>query len=158
MLEDLKSPSKNKHGQLCDGRNIINLGKTALADVRVLSAMATSWMKNNVIPSGKSWDDLYSHLKKEWRVQKPRDKGCVGWICFVVFSKFNPQQKIKLDILSSKGQEGDSTSDSNWSRGKIKNRQLMNLLGNQSPFKPRGLIMATRVQVIEVAQMKDAKG
>ena len=39
-LDDLKSPSKNKHGQLCDGRNIVNLGKAALADVRILSAMA----------------------------------------------------------------------------------------------------------------------
>ena len=115
-------------------------------------------MKNDVMPSWKSWDDLYSHLQREWRVQKPNDKGCVGWICFVVFSKFNPQQKIKLAILSSKDHEGDSTSDSKWSRGRIKNRKLMNLLCNQSHFKPRGLPMATRIQVIEVAQMEDAKG
>ena len=34
----------------------------------------------------------------------------------------------------------------------------MNLLGNQSPFKSRGRPMATRMQVIEVAQMEDGKG
>ena len=62
-LDDLKSPSKNKLGKLCDGRNIINLGKAALADVKVLTAMTTSWMRNDVMPSGKSWDDLIFILK-----------------------------------------------------------------------------------------------
>jgi hypothetical protein len=60
--------------------------------------------------------------------------------------------------MGLKDSEGDSTIESNRSMGHIKNKNLRNLLGHQSPFKPRGLPMATRMQVIEVSQMEDAKG
>ena len=86
-IEDLKSPSKNKVGELFIGRYVYNLGKSVLHDVKLFSVLAGSCLYNDMLPSGKTWDDLYSYLKKEWKSKNPNEKRCVGWISFVIFYK-----------------------------------------------------------------------
>ena len=98
----MKSPSKNKVAELCQGRHIYNLGKIALHDVKILSAWAVSWLQNDLFPSRNTWEDLYSFLNQGWKAKKPTEKGCVGWISFVIFAKYNPEKKTKMSLLNDK--------------------------------------------------------
>ena len=61
-VESLSVPTKVRIAEKITGRNIYDLAILSFRNIKKAMALATEWLNNGDLPSGQTWDDLYSHL------------------------------------------------------------------------------------------------
>ena len=62
----LSAPTKNKLTEKITGRNVLDLAKLALKNVKKAIVIAEEWLTDGELPSGRSYDDLYAHILSKY--------------------------------------------------------------------------------------------
>eukprot|EP00588_Corethron_pennatum_P014731 CAMPEP_0194271204 /NCGR_PEP_ID=MMETSP0169-20130528/5044_1 /TAXON_ID=218684 /ORGANISM="Corethron pennatum, Strain L29A3" /LENGTH=408 /DNA_ID=CAMNT_0039013497 /DNA_START=40 /DNA_END=1266 /DNA_ORIENTATION=- len=170
-LDSLSSPTKASNGTRASGRYLRDLSQHALRNIKKAVIIAEEWLKSNEAPpSGRVWDDLYAHVLSRWEDINKTEKIFVGFMSFVIFSKYNEGGVNHLACLvmddesvgttfRSDTRKRDKPGDLRERDKPVKNKESsISAAGSvQSPDNLRGMSLHNKIQIMELAQLSDQK-
>ena len=157
----LSCPHKKMTEEKCSGRYIIDNARICVRHIKKAMVIADQWLNDGELPSGSSWDDLYSHVLSQYKDINPKEPIFQGFIGFVCFTKYNEEGTNILSLLCVNDKDdckfGKGGRTESRKRMKSDKNEVRDIETGASPFLARGLTIATRMEIIELAQFEDSK-
>ena len=157
----LSCPHKKVTDEKCSGRYIIDNARICIKHIKKAIVIADECLDDGGLPSGRSWDDLYSHILSEYKQINEKEPIFQGFIAFVCFTKYNEEGTNHLSVLCVNDEDDCKFSKGGRTvsrkRQKIDKNEVRDIETGSSPFSSRGLSIATRMEIIELAQYEDSK-
>ena len=164
-IQTLSSPAKTKLDEKITGRNIYDLAIITLRNLKKATAFAEEWLNGGDLPSGNTWDDLYSHLITDRGPEFGKDLVYTGYYAFAILTKYNDENGSScLSVFNTDGGGKRNSEDGGNSSRKKKKAEKDDersvAIGNTDAkpgFIARGMKIGTRIDLISMAQTEDAK-
>ena len=157
----LSAPTKARLSESITGRNIYDLARSSLKHLKKAIALADDWLNNGELPSGNTWDDLYSHLYDKSDDISGEKNGYTGWIAFAILTKYNDDNDDGIDLLNIDGSGGDGDGSRRDFRKKRKKEGRVDVNENRKipayASSTRGHTIHDRLSLIEMAKMEETK-
>ena len=72
-------------------------------------ALAVEWLNyGELMPSGRSWDDLYEYLFEKGDIISREKSAYTGWIGLVLLTQYNEEGNIAIDLFCADGTGDDA--------------------------------------------------
>ena len=159
----IAAPTKTKPDELETGRYLHGLEKSTLKNMQKAVAIAEEWLNDGQLSSGKSWDDLYTHVKDTHEASSGKGKSFIGFMAFVALTKYNETGENLLCTFATIDDDdfdSDEGGRENFrKRAKLNKDEQISIkdLSQDSPFKSRGLSIEQRMGIVELAQIQEQK-
>ena len=149
------APAKTKPNELASGRHILDLAKLTLKNVKKAVAFAEDWLNDGSLPSGTTWDDLYTHVLVEYGKMNPKENEMfLGFMAFVCLTKYNDVGINQLTVL---GTSDDMVVKDGRAVQRKKESKEKEMVRSSKPIGIRGIGLDRQLQVIEIVQLEDCK-
>eukprot|EP00587_Corethron_hystrix_P005332 CAMPEP_0113326560 /NCGR_PEP_ID=MMETSP0010_2-20120614/18606_1 /TAXON_ID=216773 ORGANISM="Corethron hystrix, Strain 308" /NCGR_SAMPLE_ID=MMETSP0010_2 /ASSEMBLY_ACC=CAM_ASM_000155 /LENGTH=498 /DNA_ID=CAMNT_0000186939 /DNA_START=318 /DNA_END=1817 /DNA_ORIENTATION=+ /assembly_acc=CAM_ASM_000155 len=163
----LTSSTKDPGGHSATGRYLRDIAIKALGHVKKAVAIAEEWLERNPAPpSGRVWEDLYSHVLSQWEVISPKERVFTGFYAFVILTKYNKGGVDNLACLAMEEEDRIvARRPESQKKPKLERSNRRASTGSTSRQRPadlcvplqRGMASDVKIRVIEIAQTEDAK-
>ena len=151
----LASPAKSKPKELATSRNILDLGKSTLKNIKKAVAIAEDYLNDGMLPSGSTWEDMYAHVKTEYRQQNPKENEMfMGFMAFVCLTKYN---EVGVNHLTVMEINDDMVTKISRAEQRQQNKEERDTTRAFNSPGSRGIGLDRQMQIIEIAQMDDCK-
>eukprot|EP00587_Corethron_hystrix_P005035 CAMPEP_0113330084 /NCGR_PEP_ID=MMETSP0010_2-20120614/21372_1 /TAXON_ID=216773 ORGANISM="Corethron hystrix, Strain 308" /NCGR_SAMPLE_ID=MMETSP0010_2 /ASSEMBLY_ACC=CAM_ASM_000155 /LENGTH=497 /DNA_ID=CAMNT_0000192471 /DNA_START=287 /DNA_END=1783 /DNA_ORIENTATION=+ /assembly_acc=CAM_ASM_000155 len=164
---DLLTSSTKDPGHSATGRYLRDIAIKALGHVKKAVAIAEEWLERNPAPpSGRVWEDLYSHVLSQWEVISPKERVFTGFYAFVILTKYNKGGVDNLACLAMEEEDRIvARRPESQKKPKLERSNRRASTGSTSRQRPadlcvplqRGMASDVKIRVIEIAQTEDAK-